>query len=394
MSETNELLLLGEYAESLLSLDFNCELPTFVTNGEKKNVFNYSGMLLESIRNKYRESIISKKAMDELFDIHSKVFFIVTDKEFKIRTLNNEACKFIGIEFEELRDTDIFEVFPDFNMNFSQGFNTSFSEFLNVRSNLEESSSLYGKLIFSRVESNDNEITELIFVFSPDYGQLHRKMKLHSEVKQLDNAIAGLKKISGMKKNDDINSVQLDVLKNLYKVRQSLCTEISREDNSAIEKSRLDFINIHEIMKTISEEIQFTDSIENVIIDISNRSINLFLGDYDRIFLILKNLVLNGIQFQDNSKPNTVIRVNITHQDNGFLISITDNGIGIEKDHLDRIFERNYKINLKNGQFNMGLGLFFVRRSVVELGGEITVTSTIGVGSNFDVYLPAPKRKE
>jgi two-component system phosphate regulon sensor histidine kinase PhoR len=72
-------------------------------------------------------------------------------------------------------------------------------------------------------------------------------------------------------------------------------------------------------------------------------------------------------------------------------IEVHDFGAGISHEHLDRIFERFYRVDLSRSRElgGTGLGLSIVKHIAVVLGGSVDVESTLGLGSVFSITLPA-----
>jgi signal transduction histidine kinase len=68
-------------------------------------------------------------------------------------------------------------------------------------------------------------------------------------------------------------------------------------------------------------------------------------------------------------------------------ITIEDNGQGIAEEHLDKIFEMFFRVR-QNGT-GSGLGLYIVRETLDKLGGDISVSSTLGKGTIFTVKIPS-----
>ena len=101
---------------------------------------------------------------------------------------------------------------------------------------------------------------------------------------------------------------------------------------------------------------------------------------------IVYNLVSNAIKFKSpDRKPEIFIK---TEQENDFIIiSVKDNGIGIEPDKYDAIFSKYFRV--KNAIEGSGIGLYLVKEIVNNSGGKILLESQVGKGSEFKVYLKA-----
>ncbi len=103
---------------------------------------------------------------------------------------------------------------------------------------------------------------------------------------------------------------------------------------------------------------------------------------------IFGNLITNAINYTDEGGQITVA---IDLSGINIRVQVTDNGFGIEERHLDRIFERFYRVKNEKTRYitGTGLGLPIVKGLVDSLGGFISVRSTPGQGSTFTVLLPA-----
>ena len=122
----------------------------------------------------------------------------------------------------------------------------------------------------------------------------------------------------------------------------------------------------------------------------------LIRGDRDEIVQVFQNLVQNAIKY---GKAGGRIDVRIAHAAIGgghgarFVVSVTDDGSGIAPQHLPRLTERFYRVNVaaSREKGGTGLGLAIVKHILNRHRGELTVVSKLGQGSTFSVVLPAAK---
>ena len=111
-------------------------------------------------------------------------------------------------------------------------------------------------------------------------------------------------------------------------------------------------------------------------------------ADERRLEQMLTNLIDNGIKF---SRENGTIV--ISHEaGTRDKIHVQDNGDGIPSQHLERLFERFYRVDRARSRDmgGTGLGLAIVKHLALLHGGEVTVTSELGKGSTFTIHLPKP----
>jgi signal transduction histidine kinase len=113
-----------------------------------------------------------------------------------------------------------------------------------------------------------------------------------------------------------------------------------------------------------------------------------FTGEWDRDRLeqVLNNLLSNAVKYSPNGGE---ITVSVSRDTRWVTIGVRDQGMGIDEEHQRSLFERFYRAGAEQTDIQgLGLGLYVTRRIVDAHGGEITVTSTPGEGSEFTVRLP------
>ena len=110
-------------------------------------------------------------------------------------------------------------------------------------------------------------------------------------------------------------------------------------------------------------------------------------GNYSELVRLFQNLIGNGIKYRAaDTKP--LIQIFCQGGEEGWVVSIKDNGIGIPADQFDRIFGVFQRLHTRDQYDGTGIGLAVCRKVAESHGGHIRVTSEVGAGSEFAVTLP------
>ena len=166
---------------------------------------------------------------------------------------------------------------------------------------------------------------------------------------------------------------------------------------SQLEKQEVELnmqpLHVHEIIKDVVDnfalQLQEKGGKAELLLNAAN---DLVMADEVHFSNMINNLIDNAVKY---SKENTPLLLKITTQSNGknLTIRVEDNGIGMNKETVKRVFERFYRAhtgNLNNVK-GFGLGLSYVKTVVEAQGGEIKVDSVLGRGSIFMLDLPLKK---
>ena len=123
-----------------------------------------------------------------------------------------------------------------------------------------------------------------------------------------------------------------------------------------------------------------------------NAKNDLINADEVHFLNLVNNLMDNAVKY---AKDNTPPLIKLTTQSNGknFTLKIEDNGIGMNRDTVKRVFERFYRAHTGNvhNVKGFGLGLSYVKTMVEAHEGDIKAESTLGKGSTFTVDFPLTK---
>jgi signal transduction histidine kinase len=161
--------------------------------------------------------------------------------------------------------------------------------------------------------------------------------------------------------------------------------DLSRNSRLLIDKKR---INWQELINDTFDHLKF--SVKDKAIE---RKINIngrvsFYSDQRRIKVIFNNLISNAIRYSNGKDP--VIEIDVKINKSNANITITDNGVGIEKKHQKKVFEMFYRATDANA--GSGLGLYIVKESIDKLNGNIDMMSDVGIGTKFLISLPNLKK--
>jgi signal transduction histidine kinase len=109
--------------------------------------------------------------------------------------------------------------------------------------------------------------------------------------------------------------------------------------------------------------------------------------DPEKMNQVLNNYISNAIKY---SKMNTIIRVNVVKHNSEIIVSVKDEGVGIQKDDLSKLFKFFSKTNSGTtaGESSTGLGLAIVKKIIAEHRGRVWAESELGIGSTFYFSLP------
>jgi signal transduction histidine kinase len=124
----------------------------------------------------------------------------------------------------------------------------------------------------------------------------------------------------------------------------------------------------------------------DVTLSIQDASDIVFLSDYDRLYSILSNLLLNALKFT----PDGVVELRLRRVGTHAEFTVRDTGIGIDAEALTHVFEpfRQVDGSPTRSYGGVGLGLAIVRRNVELLRGGVEVESQVGRGTTFQVRIP------
>jgi signal transduction histidine kinase len=180
-----------------------------------------------------------------------------------------------------------------------------------------------------------------------------------------------------------LNFLIKESVERLLKVTDDMA-DYSRNSRTSIQNEEVSFSML------IDEAIlshHFMENFHRLKININVQpSARPIIVDKKRIEILINNSLSNSIKYQDTNKEYSFLNISVEINDTSFKLIFEDNGVGIEKEYHDKIFEMFYRAN--SYSLGSGLGLYIVKGIVEKLNGKAELISEPGQGSTFIFTFP------
>ena len=151
-----------------------------------------------------------------------------------------------------------------------------------------------------------------------------------------------------------------------------------------IHKMESEYFNPGDVIENVLDMVKSQAYKKSIIIKYNDCFNSEILGSKDKFHQLAVNLIENAIKY---SNENGVVKIYLTLVEQYFVFKVKDNGMGIPKNDIPRIFERFYRVDKSRSTRGTGLGLAIVKHIVKLFNGEISVKSKVGIGSTFTVKI-------
>ena len=197
--------------------------------------------------------------------------------------------------------------------------------------------------------------------------------------------------LDGAIDDDEVNKKYLKIAGkaihrlNLIVKDLDLITKIESGE-SEIQRTDFDIINL---AQNVFEMLEITASKKNIklILDFNDKLSLRVNADNEKIQQVLTNLIENSIKYGKENGTTELVIQELT--ENKIIVRVTDNGLGIEEKHFNRLFERFYRVDQSGSRKGggSGLGLAIVKHIMDAHDEKIYIESEFGVGSEFSFTL-------
>lgn len=146
-----------------------------------------------------------------------------------------------------------------------------------------------------------------------------------------------------------------------------------------------DEIHVDDLLSDVAEDLKLIAENKGVRFSCDTSTVSVVLGNEVLLYRAIYNIVENAIKY---TIPNGSVSLNCSERNHRIEIQISDTGIGMPSEQVDRIFEPFYRIKNNCEQAGLGLGLAMSKSVVDRHRGEIKVTSEPGKGTRFNILIP------
>ncbi|HWA35218.1 MAG TPA: PAS domain-containing sensor histidine kinase, partial [Cyclobacteriaceae bacterium] len=200
------------------------------------------------------------------------------------------------------------------------------------------------------------------------------------------SSVLGLVHLAGLPGNNDSLADYLKLVGQKAEQLDHFISDVLSHSKNLKMELKIEEVDFQKTIDQTFNGLNYLKGAETVETDVQI-DVSGFHSDPWRIGEIFRNLVSNAIKYRKLTAEKTHIAIQVEQGSRGQCnIVFKDNGIGISKENLDKIFEMFYRASAQSD--GSGLGLYIVKNAIDKLGGSVKVESEPGKGTTFKITLP------
>lgn len=179
----------------------------------------------------------------------------------------------------------------------------------------------------------------------------------------------------------------LDMMRNRINDMDEFIHEIISYSRNSRTEINTQTVPVNKTISEVVDSLMFANQSQHIRIE-NNIPDHLSLQtDINRFKVVITNLLVNSIKYADETKEMSFIKIEAEQREGVITIFIKDNGIGIDHQYMDKIFNMFYRASEKSK--GSGLGLYIVKETLGRINGTIKVESNVGAGTTVVVAIPS-----
>lgn len=252
--------------------------------------------------------------------------------------------------------------------------------------------------ILNAVKQREAEVAKLLAndAMRKQYEEL---MKINKELDSFvysvsHNLRAPLRSVLGLinlarmedeKRGNNFNDYFSMMEQSIHKLDDTL-KEILDYSRNARQDLTIEQIDINQLVNDNLERMQYMPGSSLIVKDIRiDDAVPLFSDKY-RLSVVFNNIISNAIKYYDGHKSDPYLRITIAIREDNVHMEFEDNGIGIDPEYLNKVFDMFFRATPNNE--GAGLGLYIVQEAVEKLKGTVQIKSELRKGTTFTIDIP------
>lgn len=179
----------------------------------------------------------------------------------------------------------------------------------------------------------------------------------------------------------------MDLMEKSVRKLDSFVQEIIHYSRNSRLEVRHEPIDFKDLIEGVIEDLQFMDEAKLVERQLFYDIEEDFFTDKNRLSVVINNMISNAFRYSSSHRRKSFLHVYVEVKGGKAVLRFKDNGQGIAPEHQKDIFKMFYRAS--ESSKGSGLGLYIVRETIEKLGGEISVSSVLGKGTEFTIELPS-----
>lgn len=234
----------------------------------------------------------------------------------------------------------------------------------------------YGQLaIQNELKRKNDELNQFVSIASHDLKAPLRT--INSFVQLLERKLEG--------QLDQTTKEYMQFIKSGVNGMDELIKHLLQHAKASSNKGKVEVVHLNKTLEVVQRNLHALIQETNGQIIIENPLPCIHAVNFQMIQLF-QNLIGNGIKY-NKENVNPIVRIQCKEEENHFLISIMDNGIGIAPEDTTKVFEVFHRLRGANNYEGTGLGLSICKKIVENMKGKIWLESEVGVGTTFKFTL-------
>lgn len=327
-----------------------------------------------------KDSLLNEKTLEEMGQSQRR--YELEKKEHDIEMLQKENELLEQRELNQSLQKYVFGLITIAFLMFMWWYKAKLSYQNNVNRILEEKNELLNgmndeiEIKNKQLEHSNEDLKQFAYVASHDLKEPLRMI----------NSYTNLLQRRYMASFDESGKEFMHFITDAVGRMEILLDDLLDFSRAGTQPTPTNYISTQDVMVMVGANLRHQLETLNAKLVVKNENLPSIKAHRTQLIQLLQNLVSNGMKFKDEKDP--IVEVDCVRMDNKYIFSVKDNGIGISKENLEKVFEMFRRLHTRDEYEGTGIGLATCKRIVTTWGGDIWVESEEGNGCIFYFSVP------